>query len=252
MKKCNTLCFVWALKRSGAHGVEQWMFPHYKSHLFLNNRNPAYPLSGKDSEKVLDKKTQLDALIIGFEDFPFFNGGKINSCEDIVKNAYLVGRYDKLVNVVVLRDIFNMMASRLRSDPKYGIIRSKMDADSAIVELWKMYAREFLRQTNNLPDDTVFISFNKWFVDKEYRKQISKRLGVEFTDEGKQVFGARPSSFDRWKYKDRAGELQVLERWHSYIDDSEFIRLVSDREAVDLSQEIFGEAPQVLLERLRL
>jgi len=67
-------------------------------------------------------------------------------------------------------------------------------------------------------------------------------LGLEFTDKGLEfvpVFG-EGSSFDKRKLDGKAQQMNVFERWRSYIDHDQYRSIFKDFEIVDLSEEIFG------------
>lgn len=249
--KCDTVYFIWSLKRSGAHGVEEWLFPHLTNHVFFNNVKPQSLFSGapqKYKDKKDDDSTTWSDFVFGFEDVPFFFDGKMENCEDILKSAGLYEKYGKIVNIIVLRDIVNLIASRLK------IIRDggppPMSADRETLNLWMLYAKEFMGITNHLTNK-VCINYNKWFIDEIYRRQISEQMGLKFTDKGKETFGARKSSFDSMKTIGSISELKVLERWRHFEDDDEYIKVLSNPEALAISEEIFGDIPVELALKLR-
>ena len=108
--------------------------------------------------------------------------------EDFVHNrSFTVGESRNLYNVLILRDIFNWIASiflasgkgfelKLDQYPKYNISKNKdwekhaaaipkqnYIAAQKFIKLWKLYAEEFLGETNYLKEKKICISFNQWF-----------------------------------------------------------------------------------------
>ena len=256
MNKCNTVYFIWSLKRSGAHGVEAWLFPHFSNHVFFNNVRPQAPLSGAHLKyKNADDSVTWDELAFGFEDIPFFlNGGSIKSCEDILKVAGLTGRCNRFVNIIVLRDVANLLSSRLK------IIRDgvshPMSADRETLRLWRLYAKEFTGATNYL-SNKVTVNFNKWFIDKKYRRKLAARIGLQFTDKGKDTLYITPnnsksSSFDTLRDTSSISNLKVFDRWKYFEDDEEYLMTLSDPDTLALSEEIFGDIPADLALKLKL
>ena len=229
----NKNILVWSLKRSGAHGFESWLFPHIGkgNYVFFNNVSPKGAFCHSRTEEDGDK-----TLIFGIEDY------ELN--EEIAKKA---ANAKDTVHVLVLRDLFNLVASRLKKSrgPK-----KDMPIDSHTISLWKSYAREFIGETNIFPEK-VCVSFNRWFEDLQYRKSLSSKLGYEFTDEGKDQLGARPSSFDHLVFRKNASQMNVIDRWRQFVSDTEYLRICRDEEAINMSKIIFALAPQSLLQNLK-
>jgi hypothetical protein len=90
---------VWSLRRSGAHGFEEWLFPHLPNYAFENNANVASPIG--QNEKYINTKN----LVVGYEDIPL----------DIVGER-TEENFRSVSNVfnIIIRDPYNLFASRLR------------------------------------------------------------------------------------------------------------------------------------------
>ena len=82
-------------------------------------------------------------------------------------------------------------------------------------------------------------------MSREYREEIAGRLGLEFSDEGKDsvVRMGGGSSFDGVSHDRSAEQMQTTERWRRYADDPLYRSLFQDDELVSLSEEIFGPIP---------
>jgi len=80
------------------------------------------------------------------------------------------------------------------------------------------YELEALEATNILKNK-VIVFYDKWFVNIEYRKQISKKLGLVFTDNKLNFIWSVGSSFNpsfnkRMDYlQGRAQKMKVLDRY---------------------------------------
>jgi hypothetical protein len=107
---------------------------------------------------------------------------------------------------------------------------------------WKAYALEYLGETNYLPADTVKVSFNAWFADEDYRREMAGKLGLDHVDHGiDEVSGdGGGSSFTGQDFQSRARDMAVLDRWRHFIDDPEYVAAF-DEETVELSTRIFGD-----------
>jgi hypothetical protein len=224
---------VYHLRRSGGHGVIDWLLKHQEGEkVHYNQAIPVYPgcfevpfgqiaKIGGDASKPLFE-------LFSFEDQPLeFLAAKVRPPRKAV---------------LMLRDPFNTFASRLRNIQNH---RTNDVLDIASVNrirpaLWKQYAREFL-DPRYLPH-AVRLNFNVWYASVNYRRYISEQLGWTFTDQG---FGStngwrfsRGSSFGERDPKN----LDLFNRWQVYRDDAEFLSYCDD-EIRQLSAEIFEFVP---------
>ena len=163
--------------------------------------------------------------------------------KDVIARGKLTGKYERFINLLLIRDPFNLFASRFRG-------RWQISNALRARKLWKMYAREFLGDQNKI-SNKVCLKFNDWFSDESYRRWVSSQFGQEFTDEGKNSLGHWGSSFDGKIFKTNANEMKVLDRWQSYIDHDDFLTIISDPELLELSRRIFGPPPKEITKRLK-
>ena len=89
----------------------------------------------------------------------------------------LVGTSGRHVTLLVLRDAFNTFASVW-----HGKRRMRNRLHGFYSTQWKVYAREFLGETSFLPSDTIMVSFNAWFSDADYRRELASKLGLDHID----------------------------------------------------------------------
>jgi len=136
--------------------------------------------------------------------------------------------------ILILRDPYNNFASLL-------CWKDTEDIDESLIATWISYAKEFLGETNFL-NSSIKIIYNQWFVDVDYRKQISANFGA-FTDSGLQEVPrfADGSSFDKTRYNNIAQKMKVLTRWKNCINNEKYIKaILSNEELRHYSQKIFG------------
>lgn len=253
---------VVGMSRSGNHAIINWLVQQLQGkYCFLNCAEPrtnpftsARPLHENTSYQVnysnfnLEEEkqgsfTQKDYLIHSYEDS--FLSMLHNKGFEENHDSYLGHSY-KRVDILILRDPFNLFASRIRS----GIHgRQKGLADKAVTPLtarriWKQHAREALGEKKHLKNNKIVILYNLWASSQQYRKEIAEALNLNFTDSGfhevSKVAGG--SSFDGLKYKSNASGMQVLDRWKHYIDDPEY-KVIFDEELIALSHKVFGYVP---------
>lgn len=232
---------VCALRRSGHHGIISWIAHHFSSQAHFLNNCPMYkdpwiahgschPLQHTvDAIPLRDENKEC--LIIGFEEFDV---RKLQR-EPLFIPSGTAGTSSHVLNVLILRDPFNYYASRFKACPKAQWQVSLDDAR----EIWKGYAYEFLGRTNFLYPK-ILINYNKWFSSVEYRRSISKEMGLSFTDAGLNYYGMFGSSFDGTKMDGKTQEMDVLNRWKHFVNHPRYRELVNDKELRDISDKLFG------------
>lgn len=241
------------MSRSGNHALLQWILAQAEGRTcFLNaaegKSNPfltARPIDTgqccwtniQDFDLLAEQQgrhCRKDYLIFSHED-----GYLRRSCSADYEAQHdaFVGHSRRRIDVLILRDPFNLFASRRKQ--LWNLLTPK-----TTVKVWKQHAREFLGRTRHLRHNSVFVSYNRWCTDKPYRRQIAESLGLTFTDAGRNDIWPcnGGSSFDGHAYHGRAGAMKVFDRWRHYADDPSF-RAMFDAEVCTLSDEIFGTLP---------
>jgi hypothetical protein len=235
--------YVHGLKRSGNHALVNWIIRQHRGRAaFLNNVEPGRSLL-RPAEKVLyplraGGEGRGTLVVASYED---------KHLVDISSNSRERRRRDqqgRVLEILLLRDPFNLFASRYRRHhrPFYRDRGHRLE----VKRQWKDYAREFLGETAHLAFDRVCISYNRWVVDADYRRELSGRLGLPFTDEGIRdvpAYGGG-SSFEGTASDGRADAMAVMDRWRSLTGEEAFVELFrGDTELFELSRRIFGPLP---------
>ena len=239
------------MSRSGNHAIIDWILSQASGRTcFLNCAEPqsnpfvtARPLdSGRsiianfsefDVKAELDGEfTDKDLLLVSHEDC-FLGTLAKGTYED--HHATFVGSSLERRDVLILRDPFNLFASRIRGE--FGCVSTK-----TALRIWKQHAREFLGVRRYLRHPRVLIDYNRWASQKPYRRKIAEQLGLQFSDSSleKVPEAGNGSSFDGRRYDGRATGMRILERWKHFID-SEAYAAIFDHEAYSLSKRIFGD-----------
>ena len=210
---------VVAMRRSGHHAIIRWMAGHFNKTIFHNDYGQdgsSQPRSNDDHIAGIytfhDEGTG-DCRIVNFEDFSVSEAPR--------------------PTVLVLRDPYNCFASRLKA--RFELEHA---LDEVSVTLWLEHAKSF--HSNGVYP----ISYNRWFIDEEYRARISQELlhrpySSKHLDRVSQ-FGLY-SSFDGPEYEGRATDMKVLSRWRECVDDPRFAMILKDNEIRQLTLELFGE-----------
>ncbi len=151
--------------------------------------------------------------------------------------APIIGRSRQRKTVLVLRDAFNTFAS-----VKRGKRRMRARLHRFYARHWKVYAREFLGETRYLGEDTIMISYNRWFENAGYRHEIAAHFGFESCENGldEMTGDGGGSSFTGKAFDNRARSMDVFGRWKHFADDPDY-RAAFDAETIELSNRIFGD-----------
>jgi hypothetical protein len=273
LKGIKNLYLIYALRRSGQHAVLNWMCKQSRGGAIHFN-NPQFA----DGKKLQQSQPFLRQVLASYEEdwqtqrrlhhrvTSYKNGTVIESFQmspylfvpfphEEVENLYInledfdlnnfenhgfsrcnfQEEFDNVYHVIINRDPYNWIASCFAKKfaEVYKNIRPR-------IETWRQHIKESLEETRILTGNVVDINYNRWFLDKNYRESIGRKLGLKFTDAGINDVSIKGdgSSFDFIKYDGKAQEMRVLERWKSFKDDDEYIRLLDD-ELKDLSRRYF-------------
>ena len=158
-----------------------------------------------------------------------------------------IGKSEFRFDILILRDIFNWVASTImdRGFQDSSIIRASYYKHAVQrIWKWKACAIEFLGESKYLENEKICISFNKWFVDEEYRISITNKLGLKYStvtlDDVPRT--RRGSSFDGLIYDGRAREMDCLNRWKVFRDNILYQELFKkNKDIIELSDRIFGK-----------
>lgn len=248
------------LRRSGNHAVIQWLkeqqpgvfchlndvpinenpfrhtYEYFLDHYALPNRH----LKKKERlrQESMGNFTQKNCLLYNYEDYDF---KQIISKNFERKHDLYLGKSGKKYDLLILRDPFNLLASRM----KKGFLAVK-SSRKTFVDLWISHAREFLGETNYLQNEKICLNYNFWVNNIDYRRQIAEQLDLEFTDAGLNKVSARAggSSFDQTTYKNEASKMKVHSRWQYYQDNDLYRQILNNQELLSYSQRIFGHIPR--------
>lgn len=240
---------VCGMSRSGNHAIINWILRQASGrHCFLNcaegKTNPfdscrplddGLPWSVNYSDFSIEREraglfSKKDLLVHSYEDA--FLGYVFNR-HLRRDHDRLVGRSRRRFDLLILRDPFNLFASRRAlGDPLSA---------RAGIRMWKQHAREFLGLRRHLEHNKLAISYNRWSACRDYRRSVAEHLDLPFTDAGVDAVArcAGGSSFDGLRLDGRAGRMPVAHRWRRFAADPGYWALFDD-ELVALARRIFG------------
>lgn len=208
-----------SMRRSGHHAIIEWIINHVGHTEFINN----YPKA--DRYEYNQDSTGTSYRITNYEDYP------------IQEALEHIGSEGKIL--LILRDPYNMFASRLRSK----FLTEEGRISPRIIHRWKDHATEFLRHSEQIDDHRLIsISFNMWIKDKEYRDNIAKQIGFTNTDKGINILSqfGQGSSFDGNDYQDKANKMDLQNRHKQVMHETIFRQLCQNQDIAQLAQHLPG------------
>ncbi len=222
----RTLWTIAGVRRSGIHAVVNWIRAALgEPHVLLNNVHLA-SLNAKERNTVFSKgfatsDSADEHVLVVFED---------KRLHRVIKSPLLkrIGG-DRRKHLVVLRDPYNLAASRLQRTRR----RHNRDTDPRrVAELWPDHARHNKTWTRCV--------YNRWFVDESYRSELATTLGLPTCPPlpNRIARAGHGSSFDGVRYDGRTREMPVVDRWRKFVDDREYQQLVQHSTLAALSAEI--------------
>lgn len=242
------------LKRSGNHAVINWLLGQ-KPYVFYNNIIPVAPILL--GQKPFPPQVPLDRWLSAKVKFwprrvlAFRGKSVLVSLEDHPTSLRPFSRIGvPTINILLLRDVRNLLASRIRKSSRkpHPAYPKSNDADmQRVVGLWKDHAREFLGETDHLAH-RVCVYFDAWFVAEDYRREVSRQLGLAFSDAGLSQVSRMGggSSFDSTQYDGNSAQMQVLDRVDALSADERAVldEVLADTELLDLQAAIDARVPE--------
>lgn len=250
------------MARSGNHAIINWIINQIDgNYCFLNCAEPktnpfcsarplhdgmTYQVNYPDFDLPEEQRgnfTRKNYLLHSYEDC--FLGMLTKKLFENQHDTF-VGSSRNRVDILILRDPFNLFASRKKSRllEKHQALGCKTVTSLTAARIWKQHAREALGVKKYFKREKVVILYNSWVRDETYRQRIATQLGLTFTDAGIQnVSGcAGGSSFDGLQFDKAATKMNVLDRWKHFTKDSDYFQLF-DEEMIELSNRLFGRLP---------
>jgi hypothetical protein len=260
--------------RSGQHAVIHWLFGQIKEPIYFCNDILCYSGDKARIERGVWIKGGKHPPVKIFPWYAYnvedISIKKIRKIKKEYKNVFNIVPPKKKKKVLIIRDPFNLFASRYRFFYRMNLLRAesgklplkpnhKTNGNSEIswyqknaIQRWKEYACEALGETNYLGNNKVIINYNHWFKHKRSRREISENMGLNFSDVKlnyvpKNGYG---SSFDLDTMNGKAQQMKVLQRWKRLHKSPEVTRLFNDVELIRLSLRLWPVLTKEVIKEL--
>lgn len=213
------------MKRSGHHGTVMWISANIPNGTILFNDCcngwgskillPSNYQSPQAQEIAVGDVRDIRNAIFNIEDL---NMDKLDKHD--IMNFHNVKRYREKYLILVIRDPWNWLASRIKMG---GSVLKELPNK---INYYNKHCEFALKsKTYKYAKNVIVINYNDWFSDVDYRSYLSEKLNLEPNNgyNGMNILSTRGggSSFDNLKYQNKAQKMNVLNRWKFY-KDSEF------------------------------
>nr|MDJ0553448.1 hypothetical protein [Microcoleaceae cyanobacterium MO_207.B10] len=168
---------VAGIKSTGNHAIINWVKSQQTGEVgFINNVLPSQNPYRYKYENLRDKFPEYqwaiehnrqpakgnflkrDCLIDSYEDFPL---EQIGSNKFELNHDLYLGRSSIRYDLLIIRDPFNLLASRLKTASQVGYFLSVNSPKKTMIDLWLDYAKEYLGETNYLKHNKICINYNQ-------------------------------------------------------------------------------------------
>lgn len=242
--KSKHVFHIYGMRRTGNHAVINWLMQGTTgSILFCNDLNEN-DLPTDSVTKRFKPGVGTSNIIASYEDVKV-DGRSWN----IPPSVY--GAYQQQYQILILRDPFNLLASRyvwkfaegkqFREDKRYR---------ERIIALWKENARAFLRWKSEAHPERVPVNYNFWTYRPDYREQLAAQLNMRHAHRGMydvKEFGGG-SSFEGTLVRPKKQERHLAQnryttRFKVLLENPNYRAIFTDSELLELSKQIFGTIP---------
>lgn len=233
---------VFGMRRSGNHLAINWILEQVQgTAVFYNNINPDLPPFSARMTEYRRRGGLSPRIVLSYEDV---TAGRLLSPP---LRTFLEGRTAQHGTVVrfalILRDPYNLFASRLRKWPdRFG------DAD-AIAAQTALYAEHAALAAAPRPlwrdAPLVPLLYNDLVADATARARIGQALGIGTGDRGLDtvpIYG-HGSSFEGTAGEVGALQARVFDRWRDMAREPAFRAALGDPRLQDAGRQLFGIEP---------
>ncbi len=253
-----------AQQRSGHHAIINWIRANLSTpSVFLNTCShiknplekhqtatlfdPAIMNEVNLSEiQLLERGFCADKLLIyNFEEKKLLT---IRLMHNVINRTAWLGPASRFDRILVIRDPYNLMASKLRWHRGCNV-KPSIEALYGARDMWIRYAEAYLRSLRS--GAYLGIDYNTWFTSNESRETYAERLGLASSDKGlDRVARYGPTtwgdSFDGMSYDKNAQQMNTLRRWETYADDQLFRDLVMYDPLRKRAAAIYSGMPEIV------
>lgn len=241
-----------ALKRTGHHAIIEWILNGISGkRVFINNSRPGKPVFYPD---WILKRPAYRLVTHGFDDYDLSRdiGGDLQEKDALVYNyenwplpvvfpkdldtarQKLVGRSERIVDMMVCRDPLNNAASYIKKTSH----KHTLSEFREWMALWCDYAEVAINGVAPDGRSIVPVHYSLWLTSDEYRVKIADQLGIENAPMPEQTAKwGDGSSFAQGEIDKKVTDKEALKlRWLSFEDDPTFRELFSNERVVDVSR----------------
>jgi len=214
-----------AMPRSGSRAIPYWMGKQFDNQIIIQSFK----------NFLLTKR-----LPTGFNDNDIIFMHEYTHLNSYIPKLINILNDNEIRLIYVLRDPWNQISSYIELCYKQkGIaLKTVLDRCKVLLNNHKMIIKHILGMKLIFPEESLFLNFNSWFKEEQYRKCIAQQLNLpEWKNEIMNIF----HPFGK-KYPSHPKKLDVFNRWKAYVDKQYYLDLFNDKELLELVDELY-ESP---------
>jgi hypothetical protein len=233
----QVLCLI--MGRGGSNAIARWVYSQYPEDLnvkYMSNSEVwRVPFIDQFFAEPPPGYSVLRQECVAINKFPEYANNHKRSMDDFPEKRVLYAWRDPWNHFAAL---FKWYKQRLECN---AIDEATYQKKITLPKLTytnnhKRVLRQALGLANYLPKNSLFLNYNRWFVEPGYRAEIATELQLPSSElEVDRVWNA--SSFE--SDQKSAQQLNVLERWREFKDDPLYLECFKDRELVELASQFW-------------
>jgi hypothetical protein len=211
---------IYGLKRSGNHFLISSILQQFSNYVHINDTNLSFNKYLKYKNIKKDKE-QIDCEWTGFKDVECV----LISLENKIIDNTELDNFRKIYGCyffILLRCPYSNFSS------VWEVYNKSEDHLLPIVKLWKIYAKDFINNSNS---DFIKVLYDEFKINEKYRINVLKNLGIDNINiDVNKYIKHQQSSFSE------SSKQQVYKTLENCVfkDDEKFLKLVKDKEIDNL------------------
>ena len=225
--------FIYGLRRSGNHGIISWILNNLntgpgemewisKERIKTNHSDIVF-LNDISMGPELCKNTKKPWRDIYESHFSLYPHIFLNVEESFIRPDQLGFKDDRVNFIFIFRDIFNLIASRLKKDsasPHFNKIKNTQASVNTYFAMYQQY--EALKKECS---KVTMINYNKWLTSPNYKGRLCRELNLPTCKDNKNISSVGPGS----SFGDKEVNITALLSRYETVDNSLFLEALSPR-----------------------
>ncbi len=157
---------------------------------------------------------------------------KLKLCNELSDKRTVINN----INVLILRDPLNWLASRIKHEEKYR--SGKMKITNELLQLWIEYANEYMGYTNVMGNEKICINYVNFVVNEKYRRETCEKLKIKYFIPKTILPFNKGSSFSGLIME---SPNMYINRYKLFLNNDVIQNVKNNGQIMSLAKKIFGD-----------